>query len=355
MNIRSQWRTAVCLVLVLVAAAACGRKTNPLVPDSPRPEAIRNIKAASRDSVAFLSWPLPTRNIEGKSMDPSAVRQIRIYRAEFGKDRKKARYRPYTEIDMAAPAPAAVRNNVVFWSDGNLKYDQTYGYRIRTVSARGGISAPSEEVLVKPVMSLAVPQGLVALGVDSYATLTWDPVKTLLDGSPASGFVGYNVYRGTVKGVYEEAPLNAAPLTATSYKDTGVTNDRTYYYVVRSVDSPSPPWNESPDSVESSATPRDLTPPASPKGLTVVAGIKRVFLTWNENEEQDLAGYRVYRSTRSGRDFDQLTVQLLTKTTFSDETAKGGVTYYYRVTAVDKSGNESKPTVEKKVHLETLR
>jgi fibronectin type 3 domain-containing protein len=202
---------------------------------------------------------------------------------------------------------------------------------------------------------LAVPQGFVALGVDGYAMLTWEPVKTRLDGSPAGGFVGYNVYRGTEKELYEEAPANTVPLTTTSFKDTGVTNDRTYYYVIRSVDSPGPPWNESPDSAESSATPKDLTPPDRPTGLTVVAGVDRVFLTWNENKERDLAGYYVYRSARSGKDYEQLTDKLLTRTTFSDETAKSGVTYYYMVTAVDKSGNESKPSEEKKVHIEKLR
>jgi len=355
MNFRFPWRKAVCLALMLVTAAACGRKTNPLIPDSPRPEIIRNIKAASRDGVAFLSWPLPARNVEGKSVDPSAIRLIRIYRAEFGKDRKKARYRPYAEIDLTAPAPAAVRNDVVFWSDGNLKYGETYGYRIRAMSTRGGMSAQSEEILVRPVMPLAVPQGFVARGVDDYAMLTWDPVMIRLDGSPAGGFVGYNIYRGTEKGFYEGAPVNTTPLTTTSFKDTGVKNDRTYYYVVRSVDSPSPPWNESPDSTESSATPKDLVPPDRPTGLTVVAGVDRVFLTWNENKERDLAGYYVYRSARSGRDYDKLTDKLIARTTFSDDTSKRGVTYYYMVTAVDKSGNESKPSEEKKARIEKLR
>ncbi len=355
MNIRFPWRTAACLALMLATAAACGRKTNPLIPDSPRPEVIQNIHAAARDGIAFLSWPLPVRNVEGKSMAPSAIRLIRIYRAEFGKDRKKARYRLYAAIDLTAPAPAAVRNDVVYWSDSNLKYGETYGYRIRAVSTRGGVSAPSEEILVRPVISLAVPQGFVALGVDSYATLTWEPVTTRLDGSPASGFVGYNLYRSTEKGFYDGAPINTEPLTIASFKDTDVRNNRTYYYVVRSVDSPNPPWNESLDSAESSATPKDLVPPDRPSGLTVVAGVDRVFLTWNENKEQDLAGYYVYRSTRSGRDYEKLTDKLLAKTTFSDDKAKSGVTYYYRITAVDTSGNESKPSEEKKARVEKLR
>lgn len=355
MNIRSRWGIAACLMLVLVSASACGRKTSPLIPDSPRPEAIQNIKAVTRDVIAFLSWPLPAKNIEGKSMDPSTIKQIRIYRAEFGKDRKKARYRPYAEINMADPAPAVVRNNVVSWSDRNLRYGQTYGYRIRSLSARGGISLPSEEVRVTPVIPLAAPRGFVALGVDNYNMLTWEPVTTQMDGGSAKGFVGYNVYRSAEKGLYEDTPINRAPLTATSYKDTAVANDHTYYYIIRSVDSPAPPWNESPDSEESSATPKDLTPPDEPTGLTVVAGVGRVFLTWNENKERDLAGYHVYRSTRSGQDYERLTDKLLARTTYSDETVKSGVTYYYVITAVDRSGNESARSQEKKVHVEKLR
>ncbi len=354
MNIRSSWCLLTCLVLML-ATAACGRKTNPLIPESPRPEAVQNIKAVTRDAVAYLSWPLPTKNIEGKSMDSSTIKQIRVYRAEFGKERKKARYKLYSEIDMTAPAPAAVRNNVVFWSDRNVKYDETYGYRIRSLSARGGISAYSEEVFVKPVLSLSSPQGFVALGLDSYVMLSWEPVRTRLDGTPVLGFIGYNIYRGVEKGLYAETPVNAAPVTATSYRDSGVVNGRTYYYVVRSVDSPSLPGNESPDSAESSAKPTDLTPPSRPTGLTVVAGADRVFLTWNENKERDLAGYYVYRSIRSGSNFERLTDKLLMRTTFSDETAKSGVTYYYIITAVDSSGNESKPSEEGKVRFVKMR
>ncbi len=353
MNIRSRWRL-VCLVLLLFAAA-CGRRTNPLVPESPRPEAIGNIKAVTRDAAAYLSWPLPTRNIEGKKMDPSSIRQIRIYRADFGRERKKARYRQYTEINMAAPAPAVVRNNMVYWSDSNLKYDQTYGYRIRALSARGGISMPSEEVLVRPVMPLAMPQGLVALGLDSSVMLTWEPVTKRLDGSPSEGVIVYNVYRGSEKGFHDDKPVNAEPLKGLTYKDSGLVNGQTYYYVVRSVDTLAPPWNESPDSAEASVTPQDLTPPGRPTGLTVVAGADRVFLTWNENRESDLAGYYIYRSVRNGKDFERITDTLITKTTFSDDSVKSGVTYYYIVTAVDKSGNESKPSEERKVHFEKLK
>jgi fibronectin type 3 domain-containing protein len=114
-----------------------------------------------------------------------------------------------------------------------------------------------------------------------------------MDGSRYDGFVGYNVYRSAERGRIEKTPFNKEPLRTTSYKDTTAVNGKTYYYRIRSVDSPALPWRESLDSEEVSATPRDLTPPERPKGLTVVPGVNRVFLSWNENSERDLAGYYV--------------------------------------------------------------
>jgi fibronectin type 3 domain-containing protein len=353
MKIRYRWCVAVCL-LALAAASACGRKTSPLVPDSPRPEAVKVTKAVSRGGVVYLTWQMPTRNIEGKSYDPSGIRKIFIDRAELGQDHKKPLFKRFAELDVADLPPSVLRNNAATWADGQVRYGEAYAYRLRAVSARG-ISPWSEPVRVVPQESLAAPQGLAAARGDSNVRLTWQPVRTMLDGSPAKGFIGYNVYRGTDKGIHDEAPLNREPVTVASLKDATAVNDHTYYYIVRAVDGPSPDGRESPDSQEVSATPADLTPPAKPKGLTVVAGVDRVFLTWNENHEPDLAGYRVYRSTRSGRGYERLTEKPLNRTTFSDETVKGGTVYFYVITAVDRSGNESARSVEKKASVEKLR
>jgi hypothetical protein len=353
MNVRFRWCVAVCL-LALLASSACGRKTTPLVPDSPRPEAIKVIKAVTRGPVVFLSWQLPARNVEGKSIHPSNIRKILIDRAEPVQDHKKARYKRAAEIYVEELPPSRLRNNVATWADENVRYGQTYLYRLRSESARG-VSPWSEEVRVVPQLSLAAPKGLAAARGDSNIRLTWEPVRTWLDGRPTEGFIGYNVYRGTDKGVHDETPLNGEPITAASYKDSTTVNEQTYYYIVRAVDGPAPRGQESPDSEEVSATPRDLTPPARPTGLTVVAGVGRVFLTWNENQQADLAGYRVYRSTRSGRGYERLTDKLLNRTTFSDEDVTSGVVYYYVVTAVDQSGNESARSEEKQASVEKLR
>jgi len=63
----------------------------------------------------------------------------------------------------------------------------------------------------------------------------------------------------------------------------------------------------------------------------------------------------VYRSVRSGRGYERLTDKLINRTTFSDVRVKPGVVYYYTVTAVDQSGNESPMSKEQKAYAEKMR
>ena len=83
---------------------------------APKSEARRykDIKAVTRDTIAFLTWSIPVRNVEGKSMGPADIRLFRIDRAEIKRDRKSPRYRFYVEIDMANPTPASVRKQAWF-------------------------------------------------------------------------------------------------------------------------------------------------------------------------------------------------------------------------------------------------
>jgi hypothetical protein len=55
--------------------------------------------------------------------------------------------------------------------------------------------------------------------------------------SPASGVVGYGVYRGTTSGGESSTPLNSTPINGTTYVDANVTAGVTYYYVVTAVGS----------------------------------------------------------------------------------------------------------------------
>ena len=87
----------------------------------------------------------------------------------------------------------------------------------------------------------------------------------------------------------------------------------------------------------------DTTPPATPTGLSASAGNGVVVLDWNDNAEDDLASapYTVKRSTTGGGPY--VPIASVGSSAYTDGTVSNGTTYYYVVTAIDGSGNESPP------------
>lgn len=84
--------------------------------------------------------------------------------------------------------------------------------------------------------------------------------------------------------------------------------------------------------------------PATPQRFTAEPGDSQVQLFWQENQERDLAGYRVYRSELPDRGFSVVADLPATVTTFTDTGLRNGKTYYYRLSAVDTDHNESERT-----------
>lgn len=87
--------------------------------------------------------------------------------------------------------------------------------------------------------------------------------------------------------------------------------------------------------------PSDTTPPLAPTGLTATGGNRQISLDWANNVEADLAGYNVYRSTTSTGTYTKVNSSLVTTSAYTNTGLQRRTTYYYRVTAVDTSGNES--------------
>jgi hypothetical protein len=110
---------------------------------------------------------------------------------------------------------------------------------------------------------------------------------------------------------------------------------------------------KSADSNQAQVTPQDFIPPAPPRGLVAVPSGGTIGLTWTPNTEPDLLGYVVYRRALPAVTADRLTESPVPGTTFTDRTARAGVTYFYSITAVDRSAhrNESAPSAEAEAAL----
>jgi predicted phage tail protein len=193
----------------------------------------------------------------------------------------------------------------------------------------------------------------------SPVDLTWTPPqKTLVGAAPP--IASYRIYRGELDGGLASAAASTSenlklktPLVkigesdSAAYSDVQAVLDTPYVYSVRSVVQYSGATIESSDSNFAVITPRDLLPPAAPRGLLVVPApaqsdtTAHLELSWAISPEPDIAGYYVYRSDSQDTRGARQTQDLLLTPSFRDISVGLGKRYFYSVTAVDRSGNES--------------
>jgi hypothetical protein len=126
--------------------------------------------------------------------------------------------------------------------------------------------------------------------------------------------------------------------TGSPFTVTNLQSGTMYYIGVSAVDNS----NNVGLTMVVTGTPNTL--PATPFGFADAPALHAVELTWNANQELDLAGYRIYRSTAPEGPFNPVTPNLLTETHYFDQSVADLQYYYYVLTAVDQTGNESVPT-----------
>ncbi|MGB6717915.1 MAG: hypothetical protein WBE47_13270, partial [Candidatus Acidiferrales bacterium] len=104
---------------------------------------------------------------------------------------------------------------------------------------------------------------------------------------------------------------------------------------------------ESEESNVLNVTPRDTFAPAAPENITAAATPAKgsapahVDLSWAISSETDLLGYNVYRSDTESNPGTRVNATPLVTPVFRDDSVAVGEQYFYRVTAIDRAGNES--------------
>lgn len=201
----------------------------------------------------------------------------------------------------------------------------TYSFTVTAVDSDGNESPHSNIAYATPKDSWPpdVPQRVVTTGLDGQVEVKWD-------ANTDSDLAGYNLYQDGVK-------VNTALITDPIYSVTGLTNGITYVYTVTAVDTSG---NESVAASPAPETPRDLTAPAAPTGLSATAGNGIVTLTWTANGETDLAGYYVWQ------DGVKITGTPITDNSVVVTGLTNGWSYNFAITAVDAAGNQSKRSAE---------
>jgi len=200
-----------------------------------------------------------------------------------------------------------------------LTVGQQYTYEVSHVDTSDNESSKAQVVSVMADdIAPAAPTGLVAVGENEVADLSWN-------ANSEPDLAGYNVY---VNGVKD----NGSVITATSYQVTGLTNGASYDFQVSAVDDFD---NESPLSAIVSEVIEDTLAPATPTGLTVIPGDTVLDCSWSANSEPDLAGYNVYVNGVKDNG------SVITATSYQVTGLTNGVSYDIQVSAIDTSDNES--------------
>jgi hypothetical protein len=181
-------------------------------------------------------------------------------------------------------------------------------------------------------------------GASSVITANSSPFGAVanLSWAKVAGATKYKVYYGLQAGKYtnnEAIPGTNCNTTTCTAAIGNLANDKTYYFAFTSLNDSNA---ESVYSSEANVLIKDVTAPAKPVGVAatnVTAGSADIAWTANSTD-QDLSAYRVYVGHASGNYGEYYTINKPNaKYTVTELTS--GKTYYFKVTAVDKSGNES--------------
>jgi hypothetical protein len=351
-------------VLVLAAAAVGCGKVGPPLPPLPRTVARPGaVSATQLGDVVRLAWQAP--NLDLRESEPGSVARADVYRLTQPRDEPAVgfidRFEEGAEIIGFLDYETLTRQ-LRDGQDRVLAFEQKldlsrpaelantrFVFAVRYTDRGGRPQAWSNLVTIEPVPGIALPPTRLAYTeAQDSLTVTWDPPARNFDGTEPAQVIGYNVYRAAPSAGRLGAPVNRRPLTEPRFEDRSFVYLNPYVYVVRSISQGPDAQVESSNSEPLRVTPRDVFRPAAPTNVTAASAGGFVSLFWPANAERDLAGYFVYRTegepTESSR-WNRLGDQPITRTTFRDERTRTGQRYGYRVTAVDRYGNESLPSV----------
>ena len=214
--------------------------------------------------------------------------------------------------------------NYVFTPDSkvivNGKTWETLGYKMADNHSFIRVASPEYTITAVPAAPVVKAGNSATSG---KPMLTWDAVD---------GATSYKVYRATSQnGTYSLL----GSVTTTTYVNTGAKDGVTYYYKVTAVnDSGESAYSNIVSGQNKAVTPKPSAPVVK-IGNSATSG--KPMLTWNA--VSGATSYKVYRATSQNGTYSLL--GSVTTTTYVNTGAKNGVTYYYKVTAVNDSGESA--------------
>ena len=301
-------------------------------PDRVSPQAPNNVSAVADELDSgriTIRWSPVIQDSDGGEL--TGLAGYVIFRAEGGGS-------SFVPIDSVG---ADIREYV----DSGLISLTIYAYRMLAYDEFGNESAVSNTAQTQ-TLGLSLPLNLTATAGIERVELVWGAVED-------RDLLGYNVFRSLRSDLgYELLPsVEGGDFTTgrTAYIDSNLVEGQQFFYKVQAV-AANGQFSELSGFVDAT-TLGDQAAPESPRNVAAVpdpVNFSRVVVTWSPalqdvggRELTTLEGYAIFRSKGTNTAFVQVAVVAGDIGEFVDSGLDVATTYFYTVSAVDDSGNES--------------
>jgi fibronectin type 3 domain-containing protein len=295
---------------LFLLVAACGKVGDPQPPFIRTPEAVKDLSASQSGHNIVLTWTNPPRNIDGSAATNLAHVQLRSNEEPFATVDVTAPGKPQSYAIPIGPGESAPRK-----------------FSLIVDTKQGKLSKISNSASITPVEVPGRVTKLQAFADQRRVIVQWEKPAEHPELADA-----YIVTRA-------DTPAESDTVSETRYEDRDYQPGKTFIYNVTPIHrvSGATVVGVGPESIQVAVI--DKIAPRIPTNLDIKLSDKGAFLTWEPNEEDDLAGYRVFRSDRADGGFTPVADGIITGNSFNDTSYRTGT--YYAVSAVDESRNES--------------
>src|SRR3989449_7737780 len=301
--VNDQWSILIALLLLLLPA--CGKEGPPLPPFILIPEPVKDLKAIQSGYTLTLTWTNPAKNIDGSAATNLSHVQIRNAGAILA------------TLNVSAPGQPQSHSIPLGVPLGGFR---TYTAVVDTT--QGKTSQVSNIATIEPVEVPGKISRLQAVVDQRRIRLEWERPQEHPELADA-----YVIAR-------TDRPSESPTVSETRFDDNQYQPGKVLTYQVTAVRRMpgNPVLGVGPESITVAV--EDKTAPAVPTGLDIVESDMGGYLTWNPNQETDLAGYHVFRSESANGGVSPLLGRLvfknallpssiLARTNFKDSTRDG--------------------------------
>lgn len=287
------------------------------IADNQAPEAVKNLTAIYNGEKVELSW--------NPISDQENFRSYVLLRKQLGTGT--------TSMARLNPDDLRETNFIDNGTAGKgFLEGARYEYAVLAMDSANNFSDTTRMMLQIPDLTPpAPPANLVTRNHDGIRVeLNWD-------ASSSADAVKYKIYRASLAN--DAKAITEVDKRTRTFRDGEVILGVTYFYSVSAIDSLG---NESEPSATDTVMVKDAAPPHQVRNVRIGAVDDGLQITWEQVRAFDLAGYRIYQAEIATGRYELVqeiaadaTQYMLTPTSAGD---------WYRVRAVDTSGNESKPS-----------